>query len=447
MNRLTTFIQKASWDQLDPTTRQSLREALADILACTLAGSQTEVVGIVKDFAQRQWGCGSSSVFLSPYKLTSVGASFINATMANALDIDDGHRLTKGHPGAVIFPAVLAAAEELRSSGREFLDALLVAYEIGIRAGILAHRLRPEYHCTGSWGALGAAAGVARILRLSANGIEQALGIAEYHATYSPMMRCIDVPSMLKDGISWGCMTGISSAYLAQGGFTAIPSLFAMPEAAPLMEELGRDYRLNQLYFKPHACCRWAQPAIEAMKWLEQKHQIAYPDIKQITIRTFTESARLSSRVPSNTEEAQYNLSFPLAAHLIHGEVGPRQVLEELHSREIHDLMGRITIQTDPELDAHFPQKALSRLAVLTTDGLELISPIMQARGDFDFPLSSEEKQRKFFWLTAPLLGETKSTELFEILSRVDQLANIRELTVLLRRNEDEETPCLHHAS
>lgn len=429
-----SYIEKESIDQCDASTIGAVKEALSDIIACSIAGSQAPVADIVKRFACQQWGEGISTMIMSAEKLTPTGAALVNATMANALDIDDGHRLVKGHPGAVIFPAVLGAAEEYKISGKEFLTSILIGYEVGIRAGMLAHQLRPEYHCTGSWGALGAAAGVSKVMGLSSSCIEHALGIAEYHSTYSPMMRCIDHPSMVKDGISWGSMTGISSAYLAQQGFTGIPSLFSTEQAKPMINELGDQYRIKHLYFKPHSCCRWAQPAVEGVKYLVQKDKLSHQNIARIVIHTFTESASLSREYPKNTEEAQYNLAFPVAAYLVFGEVGPQQVLHELDHKEILAMFDKIEIQIDPQLDEHFPEKALSKVEVYTLDGAHFIAPIMQANGDYDYPLTKEEKKEKYFWLTIPLLGRNKSETLFQMIEQIDLIDDIRELTALLKK-------------
>jgi 2-methylcitrate dehydratase PrpD len=106
-------------------------------------------------------------------------------------------------------------------------------------------------------GAVGAAAGVSYILGLKGRTIDQSLGNAEYFGAYSPMMRCIEHPSMLKDGINWGCIAGLSAAYLAKAGYTGIPSLFTLEEAEGLTNDLGESYRVNELYYKPYACCRY----------------------------------------------------------------------------------------------------------------------------------------------------------------------------------------------
>ncbi|MDR7002235.1 MmgE/PrpD family protein [Neobacillus niacini] len=434
---LTAYIKSESLDQLDNSTFKLLKEALADIIACSIAGSNTKATQIAKEFAMSQWGTGRSSLFLFPEKLTAAGAAFVNSTMANELDLDDGHRLTKGHPGAIIFPAVLAAAEDYNVSGENFLTALLVGYEVGIRAGILAHKLRPEYHCTGSWGSIGAAAGVSRMIGLSSDKLEHALGIAEYFGTYSPRMRCIEFPSMLKDGINWGCMTGISASYLAKGGYTGIPSLFTMEEAVELTKELCTYYRIRELYIKPHACCRWAQPAIEGIKVIKGECSLSAANIKKIIIHTFTESATLSKKYPKTTEEAQYNLCFPAAAYLVYGEVGPKEVLDQLDDPLILNIMDKIEVIIDSEFNEEFPKKALSRVKIITIDGSVYQSPVMQAKGDYDFPLTPEEKKEKFFWLTTPLIGERVASQLFDLIHNVESLKRIRELTEVLASTKD----------
>jgi 2-methylcitrate dehydratase PrpD len=125
----------------------------------------------VTNYVKEQFAAGTCSIMTTGDMTTPMGAALVNATAANALDVDDGHRMTKGHPGAVVFPAVLAAAEQLDTDGKTFLNGLLVGYEVAIRAGILVHHLRPEYHCTGSWGAIGAAAGTAKIYGLHSNEV------------------------------------------------------------------------------------------------------------------------------------------------------------------------------------------------------------------------------------------------------------------------------------
>ena len=144
-------------------------------------------------------------------RVSLVGAALANGMTIDAFDAHDGHVLTKGHAGAAVLPGALAFAEAAGGSiaGQDFIADLVVGYEVAIRAGIATHRTAPDYHTSGSWNALGVAAIGARRLGLDAAQTREALGIAEYHGPRSQMMRCIDFPTMVKDGSGWGAMTGV----------------------------------------------------------------------------------------------------------------------------------------------------------------------------------------------------------------------------------------------
>src|SRR6202030_1661799 len=89
-------------------------------------------------------------------------AAFLNGTAGTMLEIDEGNQFARGHPGIHVVPAVLAAAEELGSSGSDVLLAIALGYEIGSRVGI-ASKLRVTMHPHGTWGTVGAAVAVARL--------------------------------------------------------------------------------------------------------------------------------------------------------------------------------------------------------------------------------------------------------------------------------------------
>lgn len=136
------------------------------------------------------------------FRTSAAGAAAINRFAGNALDIDDGYRLVKGHPGACVLPVILATAEQMPScTGSEFLTALVVGYEIRIRPGRIRHACCSTYHSSGSWGAIAGAAAGGQLLGLNGKQLRHTLGTAEYHAPIAPMMKCIANPSMGKDSI------------------------------------------------------------------------------------------------------------------------------------------------------------------------------------------------------------------------------------------------------
>ena len=365
---------------------------------------------------------------------TPVGAALAKGFAATALDIDDGYRPVKGHPGAVVFPAVLAAAEEAKSSGVELLTALVVGYEVAMRAGRILHLLYDFYHGSGTWAPLGAAAGTARLLGCSAEQTWHTLGIAEFHAAMTPEMRSVEHPSMLKDGIGWGAMVGLASAQLAARGFTGFPALFDAGDVGPhFTESLGDEYLILDLYFKPYACCRWAQPAIEGA--LSAAHQISATaaDVARVRVHTFEAATHLRSAAPRTTEEAQFSLPWPIACALIDGVVGPEQVTgESLTDPARLQLAARVEVVADTELEQVFPERALAWVEIETTEGRRARSEILAARGDAGARLRDRDLTKKFRDLTDPLLGSDRAKTLVSAVQRLPEAPDLSEITSLL---------------
>ncbi len=113
------------------------------------------------------------------------------------------------HAGASVIPALLSLASYFAHqgngiTGKAFLEALIVGYEVSLRTGIQLYNQTRDYPTSGAWTGVGVAAMGARLLGFSRDQFDHALGIAEYYGPRSPMMHCIDHPTMLKDDAGWG---------------------------------------------------------------------------------------------------------------------------------------------------------------------------------------------------------------------------------------------------
>ena len=81
----------------------------------------------------------------------------------------------------------------------------------------------------------------------------------------------------------------------------------------------GERFLIMDLYFKPYCCCRWAHAPVRAALQVVRENRIDANSIERVVVETFAEACRLSRAVPASSEEAQYNVAYPVAAALVHG--------------------------------------------------------------------------------------------------------------------------------
>jgi 2-methylcitrate dehydratase PrpD len=252
-------------------------------------------------------------------------------------------------------------------------------------------------------------------------------GTAEFYGPRSQMMRCIDFPTMVKDGSTYGGQVGLSSALLARSGFTGAPAItIESNETASWWSDLGTRWRMLEQYFKPWPICRWAQPAVAAAQAL--RAQLGGRRIERVRIRTFHAAARLDVREPQDTDAAQYALPFPVAAMLAHGVVDGATVTTGLRDEMTLAMARRITTTTDKELDALFPARRIAIVEIDLSDGTTLASPRTEARGDPEDPLSETEIIAKAEAALAPRLGAVAFAELRAMIDRIESAEHVRPL-------------------
>lgn len=441
------FVAEARWDALPDPVRHTVRMCLFDCLGATLAGTLTRVSQIAAEYASCAWRGDGATILLHGKRAAPAGAAFANGCAANGLDIDDGLRYSYGHGGAQIFPAALAVAESRGMDGARMLAAMVAGYEVANYVGFCWHDHHRVYQACGSWGSVACAAVAANLMALTPEQTRHALGIAEYHAPNLPMMRDIDHPAMVKHGIGWGAMTGVISAELAARGFTGIPSILGFPKYQGWVAGIGRKYLLpDGVVWKPkgYACCSWAHAAMEGARQLVEEHTIDLDEIATIHVDAFHETVRLGTKLPTSTEEAQFNLAWPVAAALVDGEVGPNQTLEHrLDDPQIRDLARKVEVEESEELnELHRLYKVgdprgrfASRVTVVLNDGRAFESGLVEGAAAAHQPGWDEDAmERKFRWLAAFVLDEARIESLVDLLWHFEDVPDVRELTHMLEQ-------------
>jgi len=438
------FICQARWETLPAAVRRQAKLCLVDCLGGSLAGTLTPGSRITAGVAAELWPGDSATILFQGKRASPAGASFANGWTANAVDTDDIIRFA-GHAGAQVVPTALALAESLNLSGTRLLTALVVGYEVAHRIGRCWHAAHEVYQSEGSWGSVACAGVAAHLMGLEHSQVRHALAIAEYHAPNAPMMVDIDQPAMVKHATGFGAMNGILSAELAKRGFTGTSSLLDDTRYQPWVRDIGEHYVMIDGVTrkrKGFACCAWAHGAMVAAKGIVDQHQIPLGAIATIKVETFNEGLRLGAKPPSSTEEAQFNMAWPVAAMLADGEVGPTQTLEQrLQDPTIRQLARKVELVESEELnrlaalfEAGDPQGMwASRVTICTSDGSEYRSEISD--GGFHYPQPAWDEaqiEEKFRWLAGLVLDHGRLDTVLDTLWRLEQVQQVSELTRML---------------
>lgn len=396
--KLENFILEKKWEDFPQEVRERAVVCAIDLFGTMIACSQTRMAQNGIALAKKVFPCGEIPVIGTKDKLNTMGAVTAYGYNINALDIDDGHNMIKGHPGAVLMAGILPVAIEVEASYQELLTALVIGYEVAIRAGLALHKYYGFYHGTGSWGAFGVAAAVARLRKVDRAVLANALGIADYQGPVAPVMRIVEIPSMNKDGIAWGAITGVMAVEAAQCGITGEFYNLLEPENQILVNTLGETYEILNLYFKYFPCCRWAHAPIIAALELNKEHKWKPGEIESIKIYTFKAATQLSSKIPVFCDEAQYNMVYPVCAAIVEGKFTPVQDSEEYIKKhpEILALMEKVEYSVKKEFEDQFPKKRFAQVEIVTKDGKHYFSNIVE-------PWGEKEEKVGIPWITEKL--------------------------------------------
>ena len=422
------FIINTSWDNIPKDVQTRLKGCFLDLVGALLVGSRSEQFEAGLSLAERIFGNGDIAVIGTDKKFGFMGASCAMGHSSNAYDIDDGHNITRAHHGTSFVGAVLAAAYEKNITNFEFLSAMLVAYEVSIRSGAAIMDYYNYAHSSGTFGAVGVAAGVGKIYGFTKEQLNNALSVAEFNAPLVPGIRSVEYPSMNKDGVPFGVMIGTLAVMETVCGFSGNKNLLEADTYKHLSSDLGEKYQIMDLYFKPYPCCRWAHPAIDACIELMNKHGIKSDDIKRVSVKTFKRATMLSKIEPKTSDEAQYNIAYPIAATLVRGSFGIEEITEEsFKDKKILEMMKNLSFEVDEELDSKFPAKRICRVEIETVSGSKYLSDDCEPRGEAHENIGYGWLADKFRRITAPVLTKDGQESIINLIAS-DEKLSIRKL-------------------
>lgn len=432
--KLENFILNTKWQDIPEEVKERMKGCLIDLLGALVVGSKSRQFEVGLRLAKMLYGVGNIPVIGSEEKFNFMGASAAMGHSSNAYDIDDGHNMTRAHPGTSFVGAVLAAAYEKDVSLDEFLTAMLVAYETSIRSGAAIMDYYNYAHSSGTFGAIGVAAGVGRIYGFTREQMNNVLSVAEFNAPLVPGIRSVEYPSMNKDGVPFGVMVGTLAVMETLNGFEGNKNLLEADEYKHYLDDLGEKYEVMDLYFKPYPCCRWAHPAIDACIGIMKENEISYKDVSKVVIKTFERATLLSKIHPKTADEAQYNIAYPVAASVVYGDFRIDRVMEDsLNDPEILSMMDKLCFEVDERLDSMFPGKRICRAEIYTNDGNKYISEDCEPRGEAHENIDIKWLSDKFRRITAPFVSEEGQSEILKLVTE-DENLSVREMVDRVNR-------------
>ena len=405
--RLEKFIIDARWENFPADVQNRLRGCLIDLIGALLSGTKSEQFEVGLRIAKKTFGSGDVAVIGSKDRFSAIGAACAMGHSSNAYDIDDGHNIIRAHPGTSFIGALLSVAYDEDATLKDLFAAMLVAYEASIRMGVAIMDYYKYAHSSGTFGSVGVAVGVGKLLGFNEKQLNHALSISEFNAPLVPGIRSVEYPSMNKDGVPFGVMIGMLSVLETECGFTGNKNLLEADAYSHLLSDLGEKYEVLSLYFKPYPCCRWAHPAIDSCIVTMKENNISSSDIESVTVKTFNRATLLSKIEPKCADEAQYNIAYPVATAIVHGDFSIDHVMPEAFSDSaVLDMMKRLYFETDEELDQRFPKERICRAEIHTKGGKVFISRDFEPAGEAHDNIGTDWLSAKFHRIAGCVMNE-----------------------------------------
>lgn len=394
---LAAFIGEQSLDRLPASLVRRMKSHILDTIADGIAGRPERSTEALLAAIPLAAGDAAEATIFGTGKVASADvAALANGAMAHALELDDDHRLATLHPGAVVVPAALAAAEAAGASGARFLLGVILGYEVMCRAGeaFMGRQFYRGFHPTGTCGVFGAAvaAGIAFGLderqMVNALGIAgtQAAGLGEWRADGSWIKR-------LHPGRS--AQSGLLAARLAANGFTGPATIFEgesgflaafrhedVLDADALTRGLGSDFTAGRTAFKPYPGCRFAHAAVDLALDLHGEG-IDGSNVESIAVRVFRTDILNDVTEPPTPVIAQFSVPYLVATAMQGGSLTLVDLEPGAIARPgVISLARRISVTVDPDFTARYPERYPTELRVRFTDGTERVAFSDCPRGD-----------------------------------------------------------------
>ncbi|MBO3274364.1 MmgE/PrpD family protein [Pseudomonas schmalbachii] len=440
---LAEFLAGLRYEDLPQSVVERTEDLFLDWLASALGSQGQHPIPLFERYAQKMGPAdGNCAVLVNGKRTSAYFAALVNGASSHLIEQDDLHNSSVLHPATVVFPAALAAAQDLGKSGRDVILASVAGYEAGIRIGEFLGRSHYRiFHTTATVGTLAAAVTVAKLLDFDTEQFLNCIGSAGTQAAglWEFLREAADSKQL---HTAKAAADGLLAAYMTAEGLTGAKNILEGEQgmaagmskdadAKWLVDGLGTRWALAETSFKFHASCRHTHPAADALLDLMQREGLAAEQIAKVTTRVHQGAIDVLGRVmvPQTVHQAKFSMGTVLGLLAVHGKAG----LVEFDAFSLTDprvaaFREKVSMVLDPEVDGAYPQRWLGRVEVETVDGRHLQGAIDEPKGDPGNTLSRPELEDKFQRLLAYSGARTpeQGSELIAKVWRLHQLEDVQ---------------------
>jgi 2-methylcitrate dehydratase len=445
IEQLSAFVTRVSYDDLSAEARRQIKLSVLDTLACAVGAMGFEPMRRLQHQIE-QFGGRPLATIIGGGKTSPDRAAFYNVALTQHLGFNDAFLCRDGfcQPSDCL-PAILAASEYAGASGREFLTALAVAYQVQCRlcevlfagAGSLRH---------GTPGSYAVAAGIAKALKLDQE--QTAKAISTVALAIPRPARQVKVPFRYDTELYAESPSSISQTVLlaissVTGDSETVEARKQMTETAALDSEIdwGKEdlEAVRRTVTKKFNAEIHSQSALEAILYLRDRQPCHPNQIERIELDTFDVAYDLLGRYAEGSDyqvrskwEAYRSLPYLLAVALLDGEVSPSQLKQERILREdVQSLMKKVVVRPNREFSGRFPKEMPARVRIVLQDGQTLTRERRDYEGFTTRPLRWERAIEKFKTLAMFQVDYESGQRIMEKVLGLEDI-EVRELTELL---------------
>jgi 2-methylcitrate dehydratase PrpD len=251
----------------------------------------------------------------------------------------------------------------------------------------------------------------------------------------------------------WAAHSGMIAAQMAQKGFRGPASIIEGRDGflhaysngadpSKVLEGIGSWFGIVRTSVKPHACCRYMQPPIDAVLKIVKENDLQPDRVEKVRLGLLRAGAHLiadpieSKYSPQSIVDAQFSMPFGAAVALLYRKAGLGEFqLSKIRSEEVKRVMKLVECVVDPELDKTFPKQWCATAEILTRESKRYFAKVEYCKGDPENPLSWDELIEKFNDLGNQLFTKEQRLKIVDQVKRLEKVRDLKKWSPLLLRN------------